>query len=178
MRPLIGAVVQLVRITACHAVGRGFESRPHRERSKTRWFSSGSLFSYNRECLHYRGEENKEPGPQRGAGFAFLSPPQGPPDRRAGNPVLSRYNNLQMNEWEKPGPERDAGFAFLSPQQGPPDRRAGNPVLSRYNSLQMNELEKPGPEWEEGLANLQEVRLVSMLSTRSTIENQWICTLC
>ena len=27
-----GAVVQLVRITACHAVGRGFESRPHRKR--------------------------------------------------------------------------------------------------------------------------------------------------
>ena len=27
-----GAVVQLVRISACHAEGRGFESRPHRER--------------------------------------------------------------------------------------------------------------------------------------------------
>ena len=26
-----GAVVQLVRILACHARGRGFESRPHRE---------------------------------------------------------------------------------------------------------------------------------------------------
>ena len=26
----IGAVVQLVRISACHAGGRGFESRPHR----------------------------------------------------------------------------------------------------------------------------------------------------
>ena len=26
----IGAVVQLVRIRACHARGRGFESRPHR----------------------------------------------------------------------------------------------------------------------------------------------------
>ena len=26
-----GAVVQLVRIHACHAWGRGFESRPHRE---------------------------------------------------------------------------------------------------------------------------------------------------
>ena len=28
----IGAVVQLVRISACHAGGRGFESRPHRKR--------------------------------------------------------------------------------------------------------------------------------------------------
>ena len=28
---LIGAVVQLVRIHACHAWGRGFESRPHRK---------------------------------------------------------------------------------------------------------------------------------------------------
>ena len=27
-----GAVVQLVRIPACHAVGREFESRPHRSR--------------------------------------------------------------------------------------------------------------------------------------------------
>jgi hypothetical protein len=26
-----GAVVQLVRISACHAEGRGFESRPHRK---------------------------------------------------------------------------------------------------------------------------------------------------
>ena len=26
-----GAVVQLVRIQACHAWGRGFESRPHRK---------------------------------------------------------------------------------------------------------------------------------------------------
>ena len=28
-----GAVVQLVRIPACHAVGREFESRPHRQNS-------------------------------------------------------------------------------------------------------------------------------------------------
>ena len=28
---VIGAVVQLVRIHACHAWGRGFESRPHRK---------------------------------------------------------------------------------------------------------------------------------------------------
>ena len=27
----LGAVVQLVRIPACHAVGREFESRPHRQ---------------------------------------------------------------------------------------------------------------------------------------------------
>ena len=29
----IGAVVQLVRISACHAGGRGFESRPHRRKA-------------------------------------------------------------------------------------------------------------------------------------------------
>ena len=29
---LSGAVVQLVRIPACHAVGREFESRPHRKK--------------------------------------------------------------------------------------------------------------------------------------------------
>ena len=32
----IGAVVQLVRIHACHAWGREFESRPHRKRSNLR----------------------------------------------------------------------------------------------------------------------------------------------
>ena len=31
---LSGAVVQLVRIPACHAVGREFESRPHRKEAQ------------------------------------------------------------------------------------------------------------------------------------------------
>ena len=31
-----GAVVQLVRIPACHAVGREFESRPHRKKTSKR----------------------------------------------------------------------------------------------------------------------------------------------
>ncbi len=37
-----GAVVQLVRIPACHAGGRGFESRPHRK--SLREFSKAFLF--------------------------------------------------------------------------------------------------------------------------------------
>ena len=35
---LPGAVVQLVRIPACHAVGREFESRPHRKARKIAGF--------------------------------------------------------------------------------------------------------------------------------------------
>ena len=35
---LSGAVVQLVRIPACHAVGREFESRPHRKARKNAGF--------------------------------------------------------------------------------------------------------------------------------------------
>ena len=31
-----GAVVQLVRILACHARGRGFEPRPHRQNKRAR----------------------------------------------------------------------------------------------------------------------------------------------
>ncbi len=34
-----GAVVQLVRILACHARGRGFEPRPHRKEENQKWFS-------------------------------------------------------------------------------------------------------------------------------------------
>ena len=33
-----GSVVQLVRIHACHAWGRGFESRPDRQKQKSLWF--------------------------------------------------------------------------------------------------------------------------------------------
>ena len=39
-----GAVVQLVRISACHAGGRGFKSRPHRKRISEMRFS---FFNFN-----------------------------------------------------------------------------------------------------------------------------------
>ena len=44
-----GAVVQLVRISACHAEGRGFESRPHRRKNKSRPPSSGRLSILKRQ---------------------------------------------------------------------------------------------------------------------------------
>ena len=34
---ILGLVVQLVRITACHAVGHGFESRPDRQIRSILW---------------------------------------------------------------------------------------------------------------------------------------------
>ena len=42
-KKLNGALVQLVRIHACHAWGHGFESRTHREREKC---ESVSLFLF------------------------------------------------------------------------------------------------------------------------------------
>ena len=42
---IIGALVQLVRIHACHAWGHGFESRTHREKILVH-FESGFFISY------------------------------------------------------------------------------------------------------------------------------------
>ena len=49
-----GAVVQLVRIPACHAVGREFESRPHRQEAEASLLfkSNGPLAQLNR-VPHY-----------------------------------------------------------------------------------------------------------------------------
>ena len=37
---IVGAVVQLVRMPACHAGGRGFESLPHRKQEVIQWMTS------------------------------------------------------------------------------------------------------------------------------------------
>ncbi len=43
---LSGAVVQLVRIPACHAGGRGFESRPLRQMHKPVYIQAFFIFKY------------------------------------------------------------------------------------------------------------------------------------
>ena len=48
---IIGLVVQLVRIPACHAGGRGFESRPDRKKLR---FLGAFLFSYNWFLINYK----------------------------------------------------------------------------------------------------------------------------
>ena len=42
--PILGLVVQLVRIPACHAGGRGFESRPDRSNTPKAQFFRGFVF--------------------------------------------------------------------------------------------------------------------------------------
>ena len=49
-----GALVQLVRIHACHAWGHGFESRTHRKRVPRNWSSFCLLaFLPNLSSLHF-----------------------------------------------------------------------------------------------------------------------------
>ena len=47
---IIGALVQLVRIHACHAWGHGFESRTHRNRHWKSMFYKLSTRFYTQEC--------------------------------------------------------------------------------------------------------------------------------
>ena len=50
MLKISGVVVQLVRMPACHAGGRGFESRPFRETSVKSW----GFFVYEMLCIYHR----------------------------------------------------------------------------------------------------------------------------
>ena len=44
-----GAVVQLVRTSACHAGGRGFESRPHRQKCSSDIWGAFSLLYLDKD---------------------------------------------------------------------------------------------------------------------------------
>ena len=57
-----GAVVQLVRILACHARGRGFESRPHRRGVFHQWKTPCFL----RTTLTCGPSDPEFPSPSRG----------------------------------------------------------------------------------------------------------------
>ena len=64
-----GALVQLVRIRACHARGQGFESPTHRKSRQTATF----VFLHLRRKQLYRSKE-KQSRPHKGRLCLFSSP--------------------------------------------------------------------------------------------------------
>ena len=62
-----GAVVQLVRIQACHAWGRGFESRPHRLSKTKIQAKSWSLILW--DFFFFRPPKQKVPNPGNSHGL-------------------------------------------------------------------------------------------------------------
>ena len=78
---LIGVVVQLVRIPACHAGGRGFESRPYRSENQALTKKFVGAFSVwckqseniNREWLCTRSVHCKQKSPNPYESELFFS---------------------------------------------------------------------------------------------------------
>ena len=54
-----GSVVQLVRIHACHAWGRGFESRPDRQLKRSLVLSEAFFYYCINECPRVVSQENR-----------------------------------------------------------------------------------------------------------------------
>ena len=74
---IFGPVVQLVRISACHAEGREFESRPDRKKPLTK--VSGFFILGKAEFAQSFSQNEKAETPEGCLAFCYLSPHLSPP---------------------------------------------------------------------------------------------------